>query len=398
MASAGISLFKSFDGYVVSVSLFSSSDGSTIGTAIESVTSLSSLLDTVKSLLRQWQESKVKAYLVSVPSAFPADEYYDVLNAITEGTSHYYYDTDAPEPETTLAEDDPSVFITHGEAYCATLPHHTTTPTILFLDFYPDRLSSECLSSSFDKGERQTKTIYALTSSFAQGISDEAALKIVDPKYPFERVVLNNPLPQQLLTVRTFLETHYPGTPITINTPDVISASTATRLYTRLNLPPQPRRLGQYIVPLPVSVTSASGGAVTLVPPRYRIPTNESIVLTTSNDNQRSVTVHLLLGNHPLAKDNVVRGVAFLEGLKALPKGEARIRVTFGVCILGGWRDAAAVTLEQVDCEDGVKKTFLFPKFFADLTDDDDRYEVVEGGVKVEYDQHSDKVVGELPE
>ena len=401
MASAGISLFRSSDGYVVSVSLFSSSAGSTIGTGIESVASLSSLLDTVKSLLRQWHESKVKAYLVSVPSAFPADEYYDVLNAITEGTSHYYYDTDAPEPETTLAEDDPSVFITHGEAYCATLPHNTTTSTILFLDFYPDRLSSECLSSSFDKGERQTKTIYTLTSPFTQGIPDEAALKsviIVDPKYPFERVVLNNPLRQQLPTVRTFLETHYPGTSITINTPDVISASTATRLYTKLNLPPQPRRLGQYVVPLPVSVASASGSAITLVPPRYRIPTDERIVLTTSKDNQRSVTVNLLLGNHPLAKDNMVRGAAFLKELKGLPKGEARIRVSFGVCIIEGWRDAAAVTLEQVDCEDGVKKTFLFPKFFADLTNDDDRYEVVDRGVKVEYDQHSDKVVGELPE
>jgi hypothetical protein len=401
MASAGISLFKSSDGYVVSVSLFSSSDGSTIGTAIESVASLSSLLDTVKSLLRQWQESKVKAYLVSVPSAFPADEYYDVLSAITEGTSHYYYDTDADEPETTLAEDAPSVFITHGEAYCATLPHNTTTPTILFLDFYPDRLSSECLSSSFDKGERQTKTIYTHTSPFAQGILDEAALKtviVVDPKCPFERVVLNNPLPQQLPTVRTFLETHYPGTPIVINTPDVISASTAARLYTRLNLPPQPRRLGQYIVPLPVSIASASGSAITLVPPGYRIPTDERVVLTTSKDNQRSVTVHLLLGNQPFAKDNMARGAAFLEGLKELPKGEARIRVSFGVCVLEGWRNAAAVTLEQVDCEDGVKKAFLFPKFFADLTDDDDRYEVVERGVKVEYDQHSDKVVGKLPE
>ncbi|EDR05267.1 uncharacterized protein LACBIDRAFT_329980 [Laccaria bicolor S238N-H82] len=388
MASAGISLFKSSDGYIVSVSLLSSSDGSTIGTGTESVSSSSSLLDTVKSLLRQWHKSKVKAYLVSVPSAFPEDEYYDVLNAITEGTSHYYYDVDAPEPETTLAQDDPSLYITHGEAYCATLPHNTPTPTILFLDFYPDRLSSECLSSSFDNGERQTKTIYTLTSPFAQGIPDEAALKsvmIVDPKYPFERVVLNNPPPRHLPTIRTFLETHYPGTPITSNTPEVISASTATRLYTRLNLPPQPRRLGQYIVPLPVSVTSSSGSAITLVPPRYRIPTNESIVLTTSKDNQRSVTVHLLLGNHPLAKDNTVRGSAFLDGLKALLKGEARIRVSFGVCIVEGWRDAAAVTIEQVDCEDGVKKTFLFPKFFADLTDEDDRYELVERGVKVEY-------------
>ena len=125
----------------------------------------------MKSLLRQWHVSKVKAYLVSLPSAFPTDEYYDVLNAITEGKSHYYYDTDAPEPEAMLAEDDPSVFITHGEAYCANLPHNTTTPTILFLDFYPDRLSSECLSSSFNEGERQTKTIFTLTLSFVQGIS-----------------------------------------------------------------------------------------------------------------------------------------------------------------------------------------------------------------------------------
>ena len=92
-----------------------------------------------------------------------------------------------------------------------------------------------------------------------------------------------------------------------------------------------------------------------------------------------------------------MRGAAFLEELKALPQGEAWIRVFFRVCLFKGWRDAAAVTLEQADCEDGVKKTFLFPKFFADLTNDDDRYEVVERGVKVEYDQHSDEVVGELP-
>ena len=98
----------------------------------------------------------MKAYLVSVPFVFPADEYYDVLNAITERTSHYYYDTDAPEPETTLVDDAPSVFITHGEAYCATLPHNKTTPTILFLDFFCDRLFSECLSNSFNEGERQT--------------------------------------------------------------------------------------------------------------------------------------------------------------------------------------------------------------------------------------------------
>ena len=114
----------------------------------------------------------MKAYLVSMPSVLPADEYYDVVNAITERTSHHYYDTDAPEPETTLAKDVPSVFITHGEAYCTTLPHNITTPTILFLDFYPDRLSSGCLSNSFDAGDRQTKTIYTLTSSLSQGISD----------------------------------------------------------------------------------------------------------------------------------------------------------------------------------------------------------------------------------
>ena len=93
-----------------------------------------------------------------------------------------------------------------------------------------------------------------------------------------------------------------------------------------------------------------------------------------------------------------MRGAGFLEGLEALPKGEARIRVSFRVCLFEGWQDAAAVTLKQVDCEDRVKKVFLFPNFFADLTNDDDRYGVVERGMKVEYDQHSDKVVGELPE
>ena len=43
------------------------------------------------------------------------------------------------------------------------------------------------------KATVRTKTLYTLTSSFAQGISDEAALKtviVVGPKHPFERVVL----------------------------------------------------------------------------------------------------------------------------------------------------------------------------------------------------------------
>ena len=114
--------------------------------------------------------------------------------------------------------------------------------------------------------------------------------------------------------------------------------------------------------------------AITLVLPLYRIPTDERIVLTISKDNQGSVTVHLLLGNHPLVNDNMMRGAAFLEGLTTLPQAEARIRVSFRVCLLEGWRDAAAVTVEQVDCEDGMKKTALFPKFFADLTNDDDWY------------------------
>ena len=74
------------------------------------------------------------------------------------------------------------------------------------------------------------------------------------------------------------------------------------------------------------------GGVFTkLVEANTTIPTKKSEVFTTAVDNQTSVSIHVLQGERPMAKDNRSLGVFNLDGIPAAPRGVPQIEVTFDI-------------------------------------------------------------------
>jgi molecular chaperone DnaK len=61
------------------------------------------------------------------------------------------------------------------------------------------------------------------------------------------------------------------------------------------------------------------------------IPVEKSQVFSTATDNQPAVTVHVLQGERPMAKDNVALGKFDLDGIPPAPRGLPQIKVTFSI-------------------------------------------------------------------
>lgn len=108
-----------------------------------------------------------------------------------------------------------------------------------------------------------------------------------------------------------------------------------------------------------------------------------------------------------------------------MAKATPRIRITMNVRVLNGWRKTAIVTVQQLmggegeeageeseeESEEeereesemekkkvvGLRKTFMFPRFFDYLdSDNDEKYETAEGNDH-EDEMQWEKVVGDLP-
>ena len=96
-------------------------------------------------------------------------------------------------------------------------------------------------------------------------------------------------------------------------------------------------------------------------------------------DNQTTATLQLLLGDHPLAKDNVERGVIALKGLDPRPRGVVCIQVAAtSFPNMQGFENMLTVKVEQLmadgrKCLRTTSKMFIFPHFFPD-THDEERY------------------------
>lgn len=69
----------------------------------------------------------------------------------------------------------------------------------------------------------------------------------------------------------------------------------------------------------------------TLITRNTTIPTKKSEVFSTAADNQNAVTVHVLQGERPMARDNKTLGKFNLEGIPPAPRGVPQIEVTFDI-------------------------------------------------------------------
>jgi len=85
------------------------------------------------------------------------------------------------------------------------------------------------------------------------------------------------------------------------------------------------------VTPLTLSVETLGGIATPIIPANTTIPTRKSQIFTTAADFQTVVTIHVVQGERPLAKDNVSLGMFNLEGIPPAPRGVPQIEVTFDI-------------------------------------------------------------------
>jgi molecular chaperone DnaK len=85
------------------------------------------------------------------------------------------------------------------------------------------------------------------------------------------------------------------------------------------------------VTPLSLGIETLGGVSTRLIDRNTTIPTKKSQIFSTAADNQPAVTVHVLQGERPMAKDNVSLGHFDLDGIPPAPRGMPQIEVTFDI-------------------------------------------------------------------
>ncbi len=85
------------------------------------------------------------------------------------------------------------------------------------------------------------------------------------------------------------------------------------------------------VTPLTLGIETVGGVATPLIPRGTTIPTRKSQIVSTVEDNQRTVRIHVVQGERPLAADNRSLGHFELSGIRPARRGEPRIEVTFDI-------------------------------------------------------------------
>lgn len=89
------------------------------------------------------------------------------------------------------------------------------------------------------------------------------------------------------------------------------------------------------VTPLSLGIETLGGVNTVLIERNSSIPTRKSKVFSTASDNQAAVTIVVLQGERPMAKDNVELGRFDLVGLPIAPRGVPQIEVAFDIDVSG---------------------------------------------------------------
>ncbi|MGL5722203.1 MAG: molecular chaperone DnaK [Brevinema sp.] len=85
------------------------------------------------------------------------------------------------------------------------------------------------------------------------------------------------------------------------------------------------------VTPLSLGIATLGDVNTVLIPRNTTIPASKSQIFSTAADNQTAVTIQVLQGERPMAKDNRTLGNFNLEGIQPAPRGVPQIEVTFDI-------------------------------------------------------------------
>lgn len=85
------------------------------------------------------------------------------------------------------------------------------------------------------------------------------------------------------------------------------------------------------VTPLSLGIETLGGVFTTMIKRNTTIPTQKTQIFSTAADNQRSVDIHVLQGERPMAADNKTLGRFELSDIPPAPRGVPQIQVTFDI-------------------------------------------------------------------
>jgi molecular chaperone DnaK len=85
------------------------------------------------------------------------------------------------------------------------------------------------------------------------------------------------------------------------------------------------------VTPLSLGIETYGGQFARMIERNSTVPCARQEIFTTTRDNQRAVKIKVLQGESDVSKDNDLLGEFVLTGIRAAPKGEPEIEVTFDI-------------------------------------------------------------------
>ncbi len=89
------------------------------------------------------------------------------------------------------------------------------------------------------------------------------------------------------------------------------------------------------VTPLSLGLETKGGLFTSFIDRNTTIPTRKTLNFTTTEDNQSTVTIHILQGERKMAADNISLAKFDLVGIPATPRGFPKIEVTFDIDVNG---------------------------------------------------------------
>jgi len=85
------------------------------------------------------------------------------------------------------------------------------------------------------------------------------------------------------------------------------------------------------VTPLSLGIETLGGVFTKLIERNTTIPTKKSQVFSTAEANQPAVSINVMQGERPMARDNKQLGMFMLDGIPPAPRGVPQIEVTFDI-------------------------------------------------------------------